>query len=499
VTERPFSVPTRILQGAIARPGANEKSSFAIFALLLALFICVRLWRLTSYGLFGDEVFSVWAVVSTWRDMFACVVEDVVHPPLFYMLLKFWADVGGTSLLWLKLFPALTSIISIWFLLLLCRELKLSAKAVKLAFFLFSINAYLIGYAQELRMYSLLLLLTLSSLWLFAKFLQSSSGPILPALFSVNLLLIYTHYYGWLVVGTELLLLLFYNRQKALSFSLALAILAACFIPWAYLVTRAAIKKGGLAPNLFWNTKPKLANLASYYGNLIGAFWFNLGPCEAIFEMLLFNYPALLWTCHTLRSRNREQALVFQLLLIFSSFPVIASFLLSHALPYSIWGARYLIIAAPTYMILIANAALRLRIGWLRKTTVFLIIALAGLSGIVELSHRDKISYEPLVQKMIEAEPARSTITRIYTDEGNLGNTIEFYLDNAGETGFQIVYVDDFTWLEGDHFWVAHLKYKRDTRPLPQSTLAESGFRIGEVIASEAAGHEVFLFPVWRR
>jgi hypothetical protein len=63
-------------------------------------------------------------------------------------------------------------------------------------------NGYLIKYAQEVRMYGLLLLLTLTSLWLFARLLnrEGQAGLLLLALFFVNLPLVYTHYYGVVLV-----------------------------------------------------------------------------------------------------------------------------------------------------------------------------------------------------------------------------------------------------------------------------------------------------------
>ena len=81
---------------------------------------------------------------------------------------------------------------------------------------LIAVNGYLIYFAQELRMYSLLLLLTLSSLWLFAKFLNASAtiAAHVLALSIANLLLVYTHYYGWLVVVGESFVLLLWARRQ---------------------------------------------------------------------------------------------------------------------------------------------------------------------------------------------------------------------------------------------------------------------------------------------
>jgi uncharacterized membrane protein len=92
------------------------------------------------------------------------------------LLLKIWIAIGGESLLWLKLLPVTVAVASILPLLLLCRELNLSAIETNTALFLIAVNAYLIQNAQELRMYSLLTFFTLSSLWLFVR-LVGGKGP----------------------------------------------------------------------------------------------------------------------------------------------------------------------------------------------------------------------------------------------------------------------------------------------------------------------------------
>lgn len=91
-----------------------------IFCLLVALFIGFRLWHLTSFSLWTDEIFSLNAARLPWAAMFERLVIDKVHPPLFYVLLKLWILIGGQSLLWLKLFPFLTALVSIIPLYLVC-------------------------------------------------------------------------------------------------------------------------------------------------------------------------------------------------------------------------------------------------------------------------------------------------------------------------------------------------------------------------------------------
>src|SRR5262249_23492195 len=157
-------------------------------------FIAARIWRLTDYGLFGDEIFSMQAIGDDWSGVITNVIADGVHPPLFYLLLKAWTVIGGESLFWLKLLPLLISIVSILPFFLLCRELKLGPGAINLSLGLMACNGFLVTYAQELRMYSMLQALAISSLWLFTRLINSrrDAKKAQLALFVCNLILIYT-------------------------------------------------------------------------------------------------------------------------------------------------------------------------------------------------------------------------------------------------------------------------------------------------------------------
>jgi len=216
------------------RASSFNKAAWAVFALALALYAALRLWHLTDSCLWFDEIFSVHAARHDWLDMIGFVAADIIHPPLFYLLLKAWIAIGGESLLWLRLFPALMAIATVLPLFLLCRKLNLGSAEINLTLLLMAVNGHLIKYAQELRMYSLLLFLALWSFFFFIRSFRSETPakkfPVGLCVF--NLLLIYTHYYGWMVVGVELICVLIWNRQKLRFCSAMVAVLIVSFSPW---------------------------------------------------------------------------------------------------------------------------------------------------------------------------------------------------------------------------------------------------------------------------
>jgi len=479
-------------------PDAVSGRSRAAFICICLVFVAARLWHLTSYGVFGDEVFTIWTAEQGWGSLFTSVVGDVVHPPLFYVLLKVWIAIGGHSLLWMKLLPLLFSVASIIPFWLLCRQLNLEARSMNVALWLAAVNGFLINHSQELRMYGLLLLLSVSSLWLFARFINRTAGIALiqSQLFAVNLLLVFTHYYGWIVVGLEFLFLLIWKRARLKSFSITMAVLAVCFLPWMYAVRQAALVNPSRV-NFIWNQPPPVSELIGFYGNLNGALSYRWRVFGTAAVMILFLFPIIKWGWRLGRKReSKRSTMTFCLLAVFAFGPALLSFVASHVLPQPVWAFRYLIIAAPAYLLLVSEGAYRLKPTHVRLTTVALIVCWSSLSGFAEISHRDQIAWQPLVERMIELEDQPSA--NVYVTDANVGNTIQYYLDQAGETRFQVSFINEFDSVTDDRFWEALIWYRSETGPPPQASLANRGFRIGNVVEANAAAHKAILFQAWK-
>ena len=163
--------------------------------------------------------------------------QDLIIPR-YFMFAQDLDAIGWDGLTWLRLFSALLSVLSIVPFLYLCRELKLNRLTIIVAFALFTVNGSLIKYAQEVRMYSLVLFLSLMSIWLFSRFFIK--GKSFVALIIVNILLVHTHYFSWLVIGSEVVAILAFQRIKVRQTLLMFGITFVTFVPWMIAVYRAA-------------------------------------------------------------------------------------------------------------------------------------------------------------------------------------------------------------------------------------------------------------------
>jgi 4-amino-4-deoxy-L-arabinose transferase-like glycosyltransferase len=470
-----------------------KRSSTFVFAAIVTVGIAARLWRITAYSLGADEIFSLQTARQGWIELLRSAVGDVVHPPMFYLLLKVWIGLGGDSEPWLRLLPVLTAVAAILPFMLLCRELRLDARETNLALILIAINGYLIYYAQELRMYSLLLFLTLWSLWAFVRVFNAAgaSKTQWTVLLAINLLLVHAHYYGWIVIGVQAVSILIWQRHKFRRFLFGVCIWIMCALPWIYLVSRASAARGGLESNIGSFSRPAFINdVVGYYAMLNGRFssrWLNA------FGLVLFGYPIVSWGWRSLkRTQEHENSAILGWLMLLSFSAPVLVYLISQVYPQSVWGTRFLISATVPYFMLVSLAIYRLRSGWIRTATAIFVAVWAALAGFHELNNSGRYAWEPLVRQMIGEERSQAHGIMVY-GFGSSDEEIQFYLDKHHEDRFMTRRITEFIKdANGDHFWVASRESEREW---PQAQLVSRGYQVGEGF-TDAFGAR--LFPVWR-
>ena len=520
---------------ASSRNSETSELPSLIFLFIVVIYVAARLWHLTSSCLWFDELFGIHAARHDWKHMLQFVAADLIHPPLFYILLKLWIVVGGESLLWLRLLPVLFSVAAIVPIVLLCRGLKLTALQINLALGLLAVNGFLIKYAQEVRMYSLLFLLTCMSLWLFVRFIDSTSiiRRVLPALAITNLLLIYSHYYGWVVVIVELVFVGLRRRDRASKLRLTTLALGFTYLPWLYLITLAKEPGRGLAQNIGWVSRPRLGDLAQFFAFLNTPFFFRQSSSGSLIEiwalslsLLLFGLPLGLLLRQMLKAKFAEREA--WTVLGFVVLPVVLVLILSWALPYSVWGTRHLIIAEAPYAILVAIALSRLRPGWLRTTCLGLIAGWMGLNGLVTLIKRPTnltwCTWEPLAQQVASVATANPEPVHVYAFEDLVAYHLWFAFENAPSGGqkfrvhvvkgvsglqedpayflprrFYEIETQDGGTFRGDTIWLAFRDWHWNPGRPPLSLLAAQGFDTGRIFQLRAQGQESFLVELRRK
>jgi uncharacterized membrane protein len=361
----------------------------AVPSAVILIYITVRFWNLTATCLWFDEIFSVHAAEHSWDSILSFVALDLIHPPLFYVLLKGWIAAGGESLQWLRAFPVLFSVVAILPFLRLCRELRLGKWATTFALSLIAVNGSLIKYAQELRMYSMLMCFALFSMWLFARYFRTGKGIALLAV--VNVVLIYTHYFGWFMISSELVAILIFQRVKWRPILIMCAVALAAFVPWLIAIGIAARSGSELGQNIGWMQRPGPIALVQLALNLVEPFYYPATSIDPIsiyqvsMPLLLIAIVAFVLYVAYVKDVDTEQTRSIFLLLIFIAVPLLCAFTASWILPYSIWGTRHLIIVFVPIAILLAVSITASKFEWIRVGGLVLVILFAGLGFVLQM------------------------------------------------------------------------------------------------------------------
>ncbi len=496
----------------------NDKIWLIIFAVVCVCFIVLRFWHLTDSCLWFDEIFSVHAAEMDFQTLVWFIAQDLIHPPIFYILLKIWISVGGESLFWLRSLSVIFSVISIIPFVLLCRELKLDWSAIALGLLLLAANGCLIKYAQEVRMYSAVLCFALFSMWLFARFLNL--GKNIWILTIINILLIYTHYFGWLVVLSEILAIIVLQRIKIRQTLIMFGILLLSFVPWVFALIKAAEVDSNLGQNIGWIERPGLTTLFQFLFDLIEPFYFQQSNIEPpsiyaiTIPILLMLMTAFVVYFIYWKSETETEKRNLYLLTIFTKTPILAAFFASWILPYSIWGTRHLIFVFVPFAILSAVALTKMNIPPLKIIFISLLLILFGAAFYLQTNREKPVyiwcAWENLANNLDQQTPAK-----IYVFEDLVAYEMWFALRNAEQNfqiikvngideipedksyflprGFEKVQTTDESGMTGDRFYVAYRDSVFNELHPPLKNLRAKGYRIGEPKVFETPGLKAFL------
>ncbi len=114
LTDHDFSLASEL--------STNTKSEWRVFT-FLAIFVvlaasCLRILTLQRESVDGDELFSRRVAMANTETAFRLAKEDLVHPPLYYFVLKTLLPVTGTGANGIRLLSLVSGVASIVVVLL---------------------------------------------------------------------------------------------------------------------------------------------------------------------------------------------------------------------------------------------------------------------------------------------------------------------------------------------------------------------------------------------
>ncbi|HTH51166.1 MAG TPA: hypothetical protein VL501_04490 [Pyrinomonadaceae bacterium] len=489
-----------------------------IFCALVALYVATRLWHLTDSCLWFDEIYSVHAAEHSWVELLRFVALDLMHPPLFYVLLKIWIIAGGESLLWLRLLPVCLALVAIAPFHLLGRELGLEKYGTSelLALLFLSVNGSCLKYSQEVRMYSLLMLLGVTSIWLFIRYFNR--GRSFWWLVGVNILLVWTHYFGWFVILSEVVAVLAIERSRLRQIAGMCVVVMLSFAPWAIAVFRMATSTD-VGQNIGWMARPGVIDVGRFLLNMVEPFYYPLSSVDAASDYRV-SVPILLIAILALAaflvSQGVSASRSIRLLALFWACPIAAAFAMSWLGPYSIWGTRHLIVVFAPTALLLGYLMSNIRQHALRLSAVTLVLLLCGYAGLT-WALRATPTYSWCAWEGVARSASEAGADQLYNVEDLAAYHAWFAVrdgiglrivrlsgidglpqDNAYflPRGFDGVAKADMPSLSGSPIWLAYRARSLDEREPPLRNFLIKGYRLTDERRVPADGEDVYLIKL---
>lgn len=347
-----------------------NKNKVLVF-LILVVAAAVRLYNLAAASLWHDEAFSALLINYSWGEMFHRIALDV-HPPLYYVLLRFWADIFGHSLFALRGFSAFFGVAAVFMTYMFVKTAFKRENLALVSALLMAVSPFQIQFVTEARMYTLGCFLVVSAAYFLVKALEAqranfSRGKIWTywIVFALcNVGMFYTHYYLFFsAFALGLYVLYFLHRNygwnlreyKYALISYLLLILA--YVPWL----KTFSEQFGRVQDTYWI--PKIDRWSVFSANwrmILGTRSNPGGSLEHLWLILGLLFTLFVIYKVVKREQENYKWLVFLGLIV----PFLGSFAIS--LKQSIFLDRYFVFAAIFLVILLALYLFQIQRNWLR-------------------------------------------------------------------------------------------------------------------------------------
>jgi len=354
----------------------------ALVAVLLLGF-WLRVYHLALQAAMGDDAFTL---VIGQQSLPALLrqSQNEPHPPLFYVLLHYWQMAAGPSEFSGRFLGLWFGVAGLAALYLVGRRLGGSWLGL-LAALLGAANPFLIAFGQQVRMYTLAVLLCTCSVALLGRALEGSGRWRWLAWFGSSLLAVYSHFFSFFVLGAEIVFVAWWairrRRWPARGWLASLGVIALCYAPWIIVAHRTLLT--------YTNGLVRRASLPEIARTLLPTFVTGdangplpLWAAAGVVALLAAGLLLPLWPAKGLSARRVEGA---RLVLCWLVAPVLAVWAISLLRP--MFFERYMVVILPAFLLALAAGVLAIArragaVSWLAGA-VLLALPLAPAAGLL--------------------------------------------------------------------------------------------------------------------
>jgi mannosyltransferase len=292
----------------------------AWFLLVILIFaLAIRLVRLTEGSLWIDESASWWFATQSWVYLWDVLPAYETNPPHYYLMLKAWMGIAGTSEIALRIPSAIASTLVVYLMFVSGRIIGGSSRGWHLglmAAFICAAWQFQIGHAANARGYAFASLgtaLMMSGCLRLIVYSRESGGRVPYLLDGVSgnskafiwiaigaALAMMTHFLALVSVGLVGLFLLAWwavryrgDRRLFLSLAITAAIILLIYAP--YLPKLLALVFGGVSDlsGIAFLEKPSFRWLIGLSSQAFGQRSFELGDAQVVVDAVLITLGAI--------------------------------------------------------------------------------------------------------------------------------------------------------------------------------------------------------------
>jgi mannosyltransferase len=351
----------------------------AVILLVLTAF-AVRALSLDTQSLWRDEVDALHFATVPWAEMLSNFIRPGWNGPLYYLLLRGWIALTGTSEYATRFFSLVFGVLCVPLVYVLGRRL-FGRQAGFFAALLVTASPYLTWYSQEVKMYTLLVALTLLAIHGLRRAVESGDWRWWAVPVIATSLACYSHILAALLVPVQVLIYFAWwpqGRRRWVGALVSLACLTLPYLPlaaWQFPMVRLERQTGFQFYSLGEMAQVLLDGWSTGIFGSFGRGW----PWGVVLAgaLAVWGLASPLFLPRKGEGWGERLAMVCWLVT-----PLLAVWLISLRQP--LFTDRYLIWAAPAFYLLIASGlASLLRFGdWASWAAVFLAIGILLINGV---------------------------------------------------------------------------------------------------------------------
>jgi uncharacterized membrane protein len=359
------------------------KYGIALLAIVL-LGLVLRVYDLAAQSFWWDEAFSATVATQTLPRIVSLTTAIDVHPPLYYFLLHYWEGLFGTSDFAIRSLSVIFGVAAIPMIYVLGRRLFDEEVGIISALVL-AISSLNIEYSQEARMYSLMFLLALLSMYFFVRFLEKSTVLTSFGYILATTLLLYSHVLGVLMLVAQnvyvvtVLLLSKKRTFRLLHWMILEVIVIALFSPWIPVVIGSAGR--AVKPLLQINTFTQ--TLTAYAGSVQLLWLFVVLAVLSLFTFAKirgptnWKEPAKALESYSWEIRIANVRYLYLLAVWLVTFNIIP-YIISHLSNYHIYLSKYVIAASAALYIIVAKGIRNINYNYAKLAVIGIILVLSA-------------------------------------------------------------------------------------------------------------------------